>query len=333
MKKLIYIFLICVSSTVFGQQETQLSQFFINPYLYNPAAGGANSLININLGFRQQWTGIQGAPMTFYASGSSPIDFTHKKDNVVQRHEPIGTFYSQPEVVTGVIKNVVGGRFFTTSIGPFKKTSLSASYAFHFPLVKNINMSFGLSAGYTNFGLNTSRIQLYQTEDAAYNTLLANSGNQNMFDMQAGLFVYHKNFRFGYSATQLIQNRLKLNKITTSSNLNMHHFIYACGIFNIGDAVQLSPGIFMSMVKNLPFNIEGNVRVMYKKMAWLMVGYKNSNALSFGIGANLVKCLRIGYSFDFGVGKNTVRKSSHEITLGFIIGKNKVNDRMKGSEE
>ncbi|MEO9258644.1 MAG: PorP/SprF family type IX secretion system membrane protein [Crocinitomicaceae bacterium] len=327
MKKIIYISIAILSSTfTFAQQETQLTQFFINPYLYNPAAGGTSSLIDLNLGFRQQWTGIQGAPMTIYGSGTAPVRFGKKGENVVQSFKPEKTFFSQPEVTTGIIKHVLGGKFMSTSVGPFNKTSLGVSYAFHFPLVKSINMSFGVSAGYSNFGLNTSRVSLYQTEDNAYNTLLSNSGNQNIFDMQAGLFIYNKHFQFGYSATQLIQNKLELSKITTNSNLNMHHFIFATGTFDIGKNLQLSPGIFMSMVKNAPFNIEGSLRLMYNRMAWFMVGYKNSNTLSLGIGANLFKCMRIGYSFDIGVSKlRSINNSSHEITLGFIIGKNKVS--------
>jgi type IX secretion system PorP/SprF family membrane protein len=316
-----------------AQQETQLTQIYMNPFLYNPAAGGINSMIDINLGFRQQWTGIQGAPMTIYGSASSPIRFSKKSNNVVPTHKPEKTFFAQPEVTTGMIKNVLGGKFMTTSVGPFNKTSVSASYSFHFPLAKNTNMSFGVSAGYNNFGLNVSRISLYQNEDLAYNTMLGNGGNQNMFDMQAGMFIYSKYFQFGYSATQLIQNKITLSKIMTASNLNIHHFIYAAGMFDLGHKVQISPGIFIGLVKNIPFNIEGNIRVLYKRMAWIMVGYKNSNALTLGIGANLFKYMRLGYSFDLGVGKNSVRNTSHEITLGFIVGKNKVNSQPSISSE
>lgn len=326
MKKYIYSSLaVLFSSLAFSQQETQLTQVFNNYYLYNPAASGMNSLIDFNVGFRQQWTGIQGAPMTIFASGSAPVKFGKKGDHSVQPFYPDKTFFAMPEVSTGSLKHVVGGKIISSTVGPFNKLNVGASYAFHFPLVKKVNMSFGVSAGYSNFGINTARISLYQQEDASYTTLLGNSGNQSIFDMQAGMTIYHRYVQFGYSATQLIQNKVELSKITTNSNLNMHHFIYATGFIPMGDKFQLSPGIFMSMVKNAPFNIEGNLRLIYAQKAWFMVGYKNSNAISIGIGANMFKCLRIGYSFDMGVSKmHSISNTSHEICLGFVFGKNKI---------
>ena len=66
---------------------------------------------------------------------------------------------------------------------------------------------------------------------------------------------------------------------------------------------MVSPAIFMRSVKNAPLNFEGMIRVQYRRMAWLGVGYRNTNTLTFSAGANFAKNFRIGYSYDSGFGQ------------------------------
>ncbi len=337
MKKLIYIALFFgFSSPLIAQQESQFTQFYMNPYMHNPAASGMMSLIDVNLGFRQQWAGIEGAPRTFFASAHSQIKLGKKGNQVLQEFRESGTFFSTPQVSTGAVKHVVGGKLFTDQMGPFNKTSLGGSYAFHFPMIKNVNMSFGLSAGWSNFGLNSSKVKLYHQDDGAYANLTSNGGSQNFFDMQAGTMIYHKYFEVGYSMSQLINNKYVVENITTDSRFERHHFVYIAGNIDFNDDWMVSPAIFMRSVKNAPFNFEGMIRVQYRRMAWLGVGYRNTNTLTFSAGANFAKNFRIGYSYDSGFGqyRSVQGGGSHEIIVGFLLGKNrKLEKEIDKSEE
>lgn len=326
MKNLVIIALIFgLSTSLFGQQESQFTQFYLNPYMHNPAASGMTSMIDLNLGFRQQWAGIDGAPRTFFATGHSQIRIGKKSDQVLQEFKPDGAFFSAPQVSTGGLKHVIGGRAFSDQMGPFNKTSVGGSYSFHFPLIKSINMSFGLSGGWSNFGLNSSNIKLYHQTDGIYANLMATGGNQNFFDMQAGTMIYNRFFEVGYSMSQVINNRYTVDNITTDSRFERHHFVYLAGNIDFNDTWMLSPALFMRSVKGAPFNFEGVMRIQYKRMAWLGVGYRNTNSLTFSAGANFAKNFRLSYSFDAGVGQYRTIQSggSHEIMIGFIIGKNR----------
>ena len=326
MKKIIYIALIIgFNTSVFAQQESQFTQFYMNPYLFNPAASGMTSVIDLNMGFRQQWAGIDGAPRSFFATGHSQIKIGKKADQVLQEFRPTGAFFASPDVSTGGTKHVVGGRAFTDQIGPFNKTNLGASYAFHFPLISEINMSFGLSAGWSNYGLRTAGIKLHQQEDGVYANLISSGGNQNFFDMQAGSMIYHKYFEVGYSMTQMINNRFVVDNLTTDSRFERHHFVYLAGNIDFNENWIVSPALFMRSVKNVPLNFEGAIRLQYKKMAWLGVGYRNTNTLTISAGANFAKNFRIGYSFDAGLGSYSAIQSggSHEVLIGFVLGKNR----------
>ena len=65
MKKIIVLaqmLVLCIAA--YGQQYPYFSQYFLNPYLYNPAALGNSGYNEINLTYRQQWLGINDAPTT-----------------------------------------------------------------------------------------------------------------------------------------------------------------------------------------------------------------------------------------------------------------------------
>ena len=55
-----------------AQQTPIYSQFFMNPYVYNPAFAGQNGRSVAFLSYRKQWIGIDGAPETSTLSFHTP---------------------------------------------------------------------------------------------------------------------------------------------------------------------------------------------------------------------------------------------------------------------
>lgn len=326
MKKITTIILfVFVAQTLLAQQEGLFTQNYLNPYLFNPAASGTRSVIESDLGFRQQWAGFDGAPRTFFASAHSQIRVKKRNNQVLQELNSRQSFYATPEVTTGLNKHVIGGRVFIDQMGPFMKSSLGGSYAFHFPLIDAVSMSFGLSAGLSSFGINTSKIKLYEQSDAAYTTFVGNGINFNFFDMQAGTHIYNKYFELGYSMTQIIQNQHTSKNIATGSRFERHHFSYFTAHIDFNETWTVSPTFFMRNVLHSPVNLEAMVRVQYQRMAWLGIGYRNTKTVTITAGANVGRKFRVGYSFDTGIGNYRSLHSSggHEIILGFILGKNR----------
>ncbi|MEM9327133.1 MAG: type IX secretion system membrane protein PorP/SprF [Bacteroidota bacterium] len=66
MKKLTLLILLC-GGFVLGthaQQTPLYSQYFLNPYLYNPATVGFDGEAKAFFLYRKQWVGVEGAPET-----------------------------------------------------------------------------------------------------------------------------------------------------------------------------------------------------------------------------------------------------------------------------
>src|SRR6476620_7722859 len=68
-----------VSLNAKAQQQGQYSQYMMNYFLINPAVAGADEFLDARIGYRMQWTGIEGAPRNYYMTVHSPIDKLHGK--------------------------------------------------------------------------------------------------------------------------------------------------------------------------------------------------------------------------------------------------------------
>jgi type IX secretion system PorP/SprF family membrane protein len=68
-------FFVFLTTTVFGQQEAQFTQFTDNQLFVNPAYAGSNGMLNATALHRQQWVGFNGGPQTSTFSFHSPLNY------------------------------------------------------------------------------------------------------------------------------------------------------------------------------------------------------------------------------------------------------------------
>lgn len=325
-----------LSAVAFGQQEYQFANTVNNPYLLNPAAGGMTDVMQFEASTRMQWLGYDGGPKTILLSGHSQIKFGKSGEKALDefniRDEKL---FQGPAVSTSKSKHVLGGKVWNDAIGPFSKTAIQGSYAYHLPLTKYINIGVGLGLGYSNFRLNDSKVILHQNDDNTYAQFLGNSSQQSFVDAQAGLVVYSEKFFFGLSTTQFLKNKVELNQISTASNFNRHYFMIAkYKIEGEGD-IAIEPNVVVKMVQNSPVSVDFGARALYKNSSWFGVQFRTSSSLVFQIGSNLIKNLYVSYAYEASMGKlRTAGNSTHEIQLGYYLGRNRnVDKELKENSE
>ena len=56
-----------------AQQKPHYTQYTVNPYIINPALAGIDNYTDLKMSVRDQWVGINGAPMTTYLTIQGPI--------------------------------------------------------------------------------------------------------------------------------------------------------------------------------------------------------------------------------------------------------------------
>lgn len=316
-----------------AQQEGQYLNLATNPFMVNPAAGGLSDVFQLELSSRRQWLGYDGGPRSLFLVGHSQFKVGKNKENALNEFNAENTtLFQSPERTVGKIKHVVGGKALLEAIGPFAKTSIYGSYAFHLPFTKTVNFGAGIGLGWSNLGINQERVVLYQQDDSAYDQFLGNTSSQNILDANAGIVFYSEKLFVGLSTTQLLKNDVVFQDVVTESNFNRHYFVVAKYRFTLNEQFEIEPTAVAKFAESSPFSGDFGARLIYGKSSWFAVQYRTSNALTFQIGSNIIKNIYVSYGYELGMGPlRTGTNGSHELQLGFYLGRNRnVAKEIKG---
>ncbi len=336
MKKLIISAFVSVAGLTFGQQDIQFNQTASSPFLINPAAGGLMNVAEVVVGNRLQYAGVDGRPMTTYAGIQSMVRFKKRKSKaLLSELSSIGqTFYSTPQRTVSY-KQVAGLTFINDIIGPFTRTNVKANIGVHIPLSQKLNAGIGLGIGWSNFGIDNSKVILGNSNDKAYANYIGISASQNYLDAQAGLIVYNDRLLVSLSGSQIFNNKTRLSSITTESSFQPHLFVLASYRFDLGKNYGLEPIVQFKSVKHAPISYDIAMRLHYMRMGWISLSYRRQSAIGVGFGINLLARFNVSYSFEFGNGvTEKFGNTSHEVRLGFIFGhKRNMNKEFKQDEK
>ena len=314
-----------------AQQRPQHSLYMINNYVLNPAITGIEDYADAKLSYRDQWKGVDGAPVTSYLSVHTPIGSAGNLANPGALKSKRPTYYqyrnSSRKRKPGKVKphHGIGTMVMVDKIGPFQQFEAHLTYAYHILLSDRIKLSQGISAGFRQLSLNTSFITL---ENEADNAIGNGTIRQMRPDLSAGLWLYSDDFYVGTSASQLFSNSLTFSNEIISERLqqNTHYFVTAGYALAPSSQVMIIPSVMVKMVKASPPSVDLNVRAVYDSRAWAGLSYRNKESVTILTGFSVNPLLDINYAFDTGVtGISNHGTGSHEILLGFRLrNKNKV---------
>lgn len=331
MKKIIFLS-ICLSALVtitFGQQEVLFTQYYENAFYYNPAAGGMTKTTQFDMGYRNQWSGIDGAPQSFFVTGHSEVKFKSNGEEVIEEFNVDNeNIFANPKTRIGRSKHVMGGRLLSDAIGPFQRQSILATYAYHLRFTKKTMLGLGMAAGWSNYGLNESKVVLLEQDDNKYNEFLTRNSNQNIFDVNAGLTLYGEKFSFGIASTQLLDNNMIIDQVMTESSYGRHWSAFGMYQINLNEILVAEPHFMIQTIGNAPVSLNLGSRILYNQRYWANVAYRFGDALNFGFGMNVARNFRFGYAYDFSVGRlQGVTSNVHELQIGYVLGNNRKVDK------
>lgn len=332
--------LLCFAGQGYAQQEGHYLNMASNPFMLNPAAGGMSNIAHLELSSRNQWSGYNGGPRSALLVGHAPVKIGGGSDKSLEEFNSENSMlFQSPKRSTGVTKHVVGGKAVYDAIGPFVKTSVYGSYAFHLPFTKTTNFGGGIGLGWSNLGVLQDRVILFQEDDAAYSQFLGNTSSQNIIDANAGIVFYGEKLFVGISTTQLLRNSVEFTDVVTESNFNRHYFLIAKYNFEINEQFGIEPTLVTKYVQNSPVSADFGARFTYNNASWLALQYRTSNAITFQLGTNIVQNIYASYGYEFGTGPlRAGTNGTHELQIGFYIGNNRntakeIKESKKAGEE
>ena len=219
-KSLIALVFLCLANGLDAQQLPMYSQFFWNDFAINPAYTGLTNTNRVQLGYRNQWSGFDGAPSTFTMGGHTLL----KKQNI----------------------GLGGMIFLDDGGGALRQTGAMLNYSYILKLNKSSNLSMALSGIINQYSYDGSEIQNIDPDP-----VLSGNVSQIAPDMSFGIVYALQNKLFiGLGINQLIQSKLsKFNELNTlnigTNRLIRHYHLTASYSIPLNEKVQLDPYLLL----------------------------------------------------------------------------------------
>lgn len=303
-----------------AQQDAMFTKYMFNSLAFNPAFAGSPEYMQVRLLYRNQWWGIEGAPVTQTLTMHSPVS------------ERVG----------------LGASLINDKIGATGSTSSYFSYAYRIPFGKG-KLSIGLQTGFSNWRADWNELRF--KDPAAIDPSFADDMTPSywLFNFGAGLFYYAPKYYIGMSVPHLYNNDLRRDvgpEVEIWAKQYRHYYFTAGAAIPIrGDAMIFKPSILIKSVGlfgdftpastnpsrvGAPTEIDLDASVLFYNTLWLGMSVRTAiEAKAFGGNSSfdsadiwaayyLLNGFRIGASYDYTLSKlNDFSGGSFELMLGY----------------
>lgn len=293
LNHILVVSLLCIASNTIGQQ-TRLSNLYThNKYSFNPAYAGLGGCTEVYFSHMNQWTKLEGAPLTNFLSANTRVG------------KSLG----------------LGANVLLDQIGMYQNMSASGSIAYGFNFAKFHTIRLGLSAGYFQTRLDPTGAVAFDNADVIVNGGIQSS---SALSTDAGILYKFKRFQISFASQQLFETRSNFNYSQLDGyGLKRHFTGFTSYEFLLNKRLSLTPSVLYKSVSNnhqLDFNADLN----YNDFISGGLGYRMDVGLIGRIGVNIRKLFFIGYAYVVPM-QNIASYSggSHEIALGLKFCKKK----------
>ena len=315
---------VAVAGQALAQQKPQFTQYSLNNYLLNPALSGIEDYADVKIGGRHQWSGLEGAPETYYTSIHMPLG--KDMSNVYRRRKTARAKESTTKR-TNVYRRIrphhgIGAIAMTTQTGMLKRSSLGFSYAYHQPLTRTLRVSAGVAPGLIQYNLDPNSIRAADMHDPA---LYDGRMNETKFDLTMGLWLYSQDFYIGVAGAQLVPSKREYITTVTSpedisGKLQKHYFTTAGYRVVVAPGLAVIPSVMVKMAQPSPVSVDTNLKVVYGDRVWAGTSYRHKDSFSAMAGVSISPLLDVSYAYDLSTSPLGIANSgSHEVVVGFKL--------------
>lgn len=303
MRKNLLLFIVFCLSVVnsFAQQEPQYSQYMFNMMAVNPAYAGSRDVLSITGLYRNQWVGLEGAPVTQTLTADMPIN-----------KEKIG----------------LGLSLSNDQIGLVSTRSITGVYAYRIRFNKKGTLAFGVQGGVVYFNGEYSRMVLNpnNTSDPAV------PNDYVRYAPVVGTGVYYTTDRFyvGLSVPNLIKYTLvdqRINAVATDEKraMKFRHVFFMTGyVVPLSPSVVWKPSLLTKFVAGAPLSFDINSNFWFYDRFAVGASYRTGSAILGMAEFQVTPQFRLGYAYDYGTNPlQRFNSGTHEIMLRYEFSLNK----------
>lgn len=303
-KTLVCFYILFIPVILVAQDATNFTQFFINPYTFNPSYAGIEGRSAVFLSYRRQWADIEGGPAIANLSFHTPLK---------------------------------GGLNFGLSVtddtrGILRASGLLLTIGYTVTIDHEKFIRFGLSGGGAWNGVDLEAFnELPDQDDPVLLGLL-----EKNFSLigNAGISVHLKSFHFGASLPNIFEplfvspDAFKLTELKPFQYMIFHasNRFYFSGdkhVFEPYAVYRLGSGPGENQELKPQFEFAGVLHLNHT--VWLGGSYKQDFGIS-ALGGIKNKYFLIGGSYSLkNSGVNELNSPTYEIHLGYVFGPQRKN--------
>lgn len=287
--KYIFIVITCLLvQNAIAQQDAQRTFYMYQMNLINPAYAGAEDRVDITLGVRSQWAGIQGAPESQSIIASAPLGKN-----------------------LGLGISILNDKTFIE-----KQTSIAIDLGYNVTLKENLDLFLGLKASGNSYNINTEGLVTYGVGQDG--SLMAFNSRFTP-NIGVGAYLKNDNYFISLSAPRLLSNeRLEEENGVATLNSGKQHFYASAGynlVLNSNIDLQLSS--LYRYVGAAPSSLDITGIFDFSKRFNIGVSYRVDAAIAGMLMFNVSDGFKLGYAYETATNSkiNGLENASHELFM------------------
>ena len=287
MKTILTIICAFILQSMYSQQDSQYTQYMYNTPLVNPAYAGSRETITAFLLHRNQWVGLDGAPVTNNFSINMPV---------------------------GDSNFGVGLNFVNDEIGPVSENEISADLAYFIQVSENYKLSLGLKGTANLFQLDVNKLRIFDPADPQFQ----NVDTEFSPNVGAGLYLFSDKTYFGLSVPNFFESyRYNDNNVEITKE-KMHFYFIAGHVFTLSPNIDFKPAVLSKIVEGAPLQADVTANFLFFDKLTLGAAYRWDASVSALAGFQISDSWFIGYGYDLETTKlANYNSGSHEIFLRY----------------
>lgn len=277
-------------SEISAQQKVQFTQYMFNTLVINPAYAGADEALSLTFINRNQWSGVENAPTTQTLSGHTLFKKQH-----------LG----------------VGLTLINDKLGVHKNLSALSSFAYHLKTGKSSYLSMGLQAGVHHKRSDYGSLAGSNNNDPKLSGAILSKA---FFDVGAGFYFRSPRLHIGFSAPELIPERISINDTVSVQLSDVNYFLFSRYRFTVTENFEVEPGILLKFLHGVPLSYDLNLNFIFLKVLTMGASYRKSESVDFLMKAQITPQLQLGYAYDHPVGEiSRLSNGSHELMVQYLF--------------
>lgn len=251
-----------------AQEEKHFTQFSFNKIVFNPGYAGNTDAMTFTAMYRNQWTTVDGAPITVNLNAHTPIQNSRAG---------------------------VGLSIISDQVGIFQKLQVDASYNYKVPVFSASTLSIGISAG-----LHMNSIQWQDSEafDSGDGTIPTTDGSATKPNFGMGFFLSGEQYFVGLSAPRLLRSPIYMEE--EGGLLSKRPYYLMSGlVIPVNKNVKLKPAALISLIPSAPFEMDFSLSALFIDRLWVGGAYRLGDSFGGMIQYEVSNQFQVGASFDF----------------------------------